>query len=299
MNAIRHNTCAMVAACAVAAGGAAHAAPPAPAPASAPGPYAHASEAGLPLWEVGVVGGALRTPAYPGARESVSRALALPFIIYRGEVLRADQSGINARLLRGDDLELDIGLAASLPSRSDDVAARAGMQNLGTLVEFGPRIKWRVADLSPNSRVRLDVPLRAVLELRSGVRTQGWTVEPRLVYEMRGPQGRWTFDAQAGMVAGDRKINGYFYDVQPWEASAVRPAYRARSGLILTRVGVSGSRMFGDDVRLFGFARYDSYANGANRDSPLVRRNTGASVGLGVAWTIHRSARRAGASTPL
>ncbi len=258
-----------------------------------------ASEAGLPLWEVGVIGGAVRTPAYPGAQESVSRALALPFFIYRGEVFRADQSGINARLLRSDVLELDIGLAASLPSRSDDVAARSGMQDLGTLVEFGPRIKWRIADLSPNSRLRFDLPLRAVLELRSGVRTQGWTLEPRFVYEMRGPQGRWTFDAQAGLVAGDRKVNAYFYEVRPEEATVSRPTYHAQSGLMLTRVGVSGSRMLGDDLRLFGFARYDSYANGANRDSPLVKRETGTSVGFGVAWTIHRSARRASASTPL
>ena len=257
------------------------------------------SEAALPLWEVGVVGGAVSTPSYPGARERETRALALPFLIYRGDVVRADQGGINARLLRSDRLELDIGLAASLPSRSNDAAARRDMEDLGTLLEFGPRLKWRLADLSENSRLRLDLPLRAVVEVRSGVRTQGWTVEPRLLYELRGPQGRWSMDAHAGLVAGDRKINQYFYEVRPDQATLERPAYQARSGLLLTRVGVSASRMVGSDVRVFGFARYDSYANGANRDSPLVKRDTGASLGFGVAWTIHRSERRASPTTPL
>ena len=263
--------------------------------AAAPAMAALPSESALPLWEVGVVGGAVSTPAYPGARERTSRALALPFLIYRGEVVRADQSGVNARLFNSDRVELDVGLAASLPSRSSDVPERQGMADLGTLLEFGPRIKWRVAQLSPNSALRIDLPVRAVIEVRGGVRTQGWTTEPRIVYEMRGPQGRWTMDAQAGLVAGDRKINGYFYDVRPDQATLTRPAYEARSGLLLTRVGASASRLIGDDVRVFGFVRYDSYAGAANRASPLHQRDTGASVGIGLAWTIHRSERRAGA----
>ena len=267
--------------------------------AAAPAIAALPSETALPLWEVGVVGGAVSTPAYPGASVRASRALALPFVIYRGEVVRADQSGVSARLFNSDRLELDVGLAASLPSRSSDVVERQGMSDLGTLLEFGPRIKWRVAQLSENSALRFDLPVRAVVEVRSGVRTQGWTTEPRIVYEMRGPKGRWTMDAQAGLVAGDRKINAYFYEVRPDQATLSRPAYEARSGLLLTRVGASASRLFGDDVRVFGFARYDSYAGSANRASPLHKRDTGASVGIGLAWTIHRSERRASAATPL
>ena len=213
-----------------------------------------------------------------------------PFFIYRGEVFRVDQGGIGARLVNRERVELDVGIAASLPAHSDDVAARSGMPDLGTLLEVGPRIKLTLAQLSPASRLRLDLPLRAVVEARDGLRGQGFTFEPKLVYELRGPQGAWSFDANVGMVFGDRKINRYFYEVLPKFASASRPAFEADPGLMLVRAGVSGSRMLNGDVRLFGFVRMDSYANAANRDSPLMKRETGTSAGMGFAWTIRRSA---------
>ena len=246
-----------------------------------------------PLWELGAFGGLASTPAYPGSVDSSRRALLLPFFLYRGKVLRVDQQGIGARLVNRDRFEFDVGLAGSLPAKSDDVAARLGMPDLGSLVELGPRAKVTLAELSPNSRLRLDIPLRAVLELRGGVRTQGYTFEPKLVYELRGPEGAWSFDANVGMVVGDRKVNRYFYEVRPEFALADRPAYEANGGLMLVRTGVSGSRMINPDLRLFGFVRLESYASAANRDSPLMKKTTGSSVGMGFAWTIKRSTQPA------
>jgi outer membrane scaffolding protein for murein synthesis (MipA/OmpV family) len=246
-----------------------------------------------PLWEVGVIAGGVSTPAYPGAAERSNRALALPFIIYRGKVFRSDQSGINARLLKSDLLELDVGFAASLPSRSEAGAARAGMPDLGTLLEAGPRLKVNLVRPTPFSRVRLDFPLRAVVEAKGGVHHQGWTFEPKLVYDWRDASARWTGDAYVGAVWGDRQINGYFYDVAPRYATLNRPAYAADSGLMLTRVGLSGSRKLNEDLRVFGFVRSETYSGSANRASPLMKRNTGSSAGIGLAWTLRRSERRA------
>lgn len=248
---------------------------------------AHAQE---PLWELGAVGGLAVTPAYPGSENRSRRALLLPSFIYRGEVFRADQGGIGARLVKRERVEFDVGIAASLPANSKDVAARAGMPNLGPLVELGPRLRITLAQLTPSSRVRLDLPLRAVLEARDGLRAQGFTFEPKLGYEMRGPQGAWSFEANLGMVVGDRKINRYFYEVRPAFATPLRPAFDADPGLMLVRTGVSGSRRLNGDVRLYGFVRLDSYAAAANRDSPLLKRDTGVSAGVGFAWTLMRSA---------
>jgi outer membrane protein len=247
----------------------------------------------LPLWEVGMFGGAATTPAYPGSSDRSTRGLLLPFFIYRGEIMRVDQSGIGARLLRSERTELDVGLAASLPAKSDDVSARAGMPNLGLLLELGPRLKVTLVKPTDHSRLRLDLPVRAVIEARSGMRTQGWTFEPKIVYEAHGPQEHWTFDANVGMVIGDGKINRYFYEVQPQFATPERPAFAADSGLMLVRAGVSGSRLLNPDLRLFGFVRYESYAGAANRDSPLMQQRTGTSAGLAFAWTIKRSAQLA------
>ena len=249
----------------------------------------------LPLWEVGAFGGAVSTPAYPGSDDRSARKLILPFLLYRGQVLRSDQSGIGARLLHTDLVEFDVGFALSLPARSDHVAARRGLPDLGSLIEFGPRLKVKLAEPTPNRRVRLEAPLRAVMEVKDGLHRQGWAFEPKLVYEIEIDEGLggWTLDASLGAVFGSAALNNYFYEVQPQFATSERAAYRAKSGLMLTRAGLSAWRKLGPDLRVFGFTRYDHYANAANRDSALFRQNTGASVGLGFAWTLRRSEARA------
>jgi outer membrane scaffolding protein for murein synthesis (MipA/OmpV family) len=249
---------------------------------------------GLPLWELGVGAVALSTPAYPGADSRTNRVLPLPWVQYRGKIFRADQSGIGARLFNSDRVELDVGFAGSLPAKSDDVAIRNGMPNLGTLVEFGPRLKVKLAAPTPLTAIRFELPLRAVMEVRGGVRRQGSTVEPRLSYEARTADASWTGEAQLAAVFGDSRINRYFYEVRPEYATAARPAYAADAGRMLVRVGFFGTHRLHPDVRMFGFVRYDSYAGAANSGSVLMERDHGVSAGIGFAWTFKRSAARAG-----
>ncbi len=254
---------------------------------------AHAQSSGAPdkpLWELGVAGGAVSTPSYPGAADRETRALALPLVVYRGKVFRADQGGIGARLFKSDVAEFDVGLAASLPARSNDVAARAGMPDLGGLGEFGPRLKLRLVRFDAYSGLRLDLPLRAVFEVRGGLRHQGYTFEPRLVYERRSQDGKWLFDTQLSAVAGDAKINRYFYEVRPEYATATRAAYSADAGLILVRAGVFAARVINPDLRVYTFLRAENYGAGANRNSPLHLRDNGVSAGVGLTWTFMRSA---------
>jgi outer membrane scaffolding protein for murein synthesis (MipA/OmpV family) len=247
----------------------------------------------LPLWEIGLFGGAASTPAYPGAEDHSTRALALPFLIYRGKVLRADRSGIGARLINTERVELDLGFALSLPARSDDIAARAGMPDLNSLLEFGPRLKVLLAEPTATSRVRMELPLRVPLELKNSFRRQGLVFEPRVVFETGDTGGKWQADANLGAVFGNGRLNRYFYEVEPQYATAARPAYQAKGGLMMTRLGLSLSRRLSPDWRVFGFTRYDNYTHAENRDSPLFRKNSGLSVGAGFTWTAHRSLARA------
>jgi outer membrane scaffolding protein for murein synthesis (MipA/OmpV family) len=247
----------------------------------------------LPLWEIGVFGGAASTPAYPGADDRSARGLVLPLVIYRGKIIRADRSGVNARLINSERVELDLGFALSLPARSDDVDAREGMPDLNSLLEFGPRLKVLLAQPSPNSRLRLELPLRVPLELRNGFERQGLVFEPRVVFETGDGTGKWHADASLGAVYGNARLNAYFYDVAPQYATAARPQYSASGGLMMTRLGLSLSRRLTPDWRVFGFTRYDNHSHAANRDSPLFRKTSGLSVGAGFTWTIHRSAARA------
>jgi len=250
-------------------------------------------ERNLPLWEAGIGAAGFSTPAYPGASDRSNRGLVLPFLIYRGKVFRADQNGVGARLLNTDKVEFDIGFSGSLPAHSDDVEARRGMPDLGTLLEFGPRVKYKFADLGEQGRVRFDLPLRAVIEARGGLRRQGWTMEPRVVWENRGEGARWTLEAQLGAVFGDRRVNRYFYEVEPQYATAERPAYHADAGLMLVRTGVGGTLRLNPDLRLFTALRYEVYSGAANEDSPLMRKSSGTSAFVGLVWTFARSQARA------
>jgi outer membrane scaffolding protein for murein synthesis (MipA/OmpV family) len=252
-----------------------------------------AQPSSLPLWEVGAFAGGVSTPAYPAASERATRVLALPFFIYRGEVLRADRGGLGARVINTDNFEFDIGFAASLPASSQDIAVRQGMPDLGTLLEFGPRMKITLARPAPGSRLRLDLPLRSVLEINGGVRGQGWAFEPEITYETRDIGAGWSGSASASLVLGDRALNQYFYGVAQPYATAARPVFDAQAGLITTRLGVATSKALGPDLRFFGFARHDLYTGSANQSSPLFRQSNGTSVGAGLTWTFGRSEQRA------
>lgn len=252
-----------------------------------------AQEAGLPLWEVGLVAGGISTPAYPASSDRSTRALAVPFLIYRGEVLRADRSGVGARMVHTDDYEFDIGFSASLPASSDNIAARQNMPDLGALLEFGPRMKATLARPTTGSRVRLIVPVRSVLEFNSGVHGRGVAFEPELEYETRDLGQGWRLSTSASLVWGDSQLNQYFYGVSPAYATAARPAYEAQSGLIASRLSVSSSTNLGKDVRVLGFVRYENYEGSANRSSPLFLQSSGTSYGLWLTWTLGRSEARA------
>lgn len=245
-----------------------------------------------PLWEVGAFAGALSAPAYPAANQRQQRALALPFFIYRGEVLRADRNGVGARLLQTERVEFDLGFAGALPASSDDIDLRRGMPDLGTLIEFGPRLKMQLAAPAAGERLSLELPLRAVLEFNGGVRTVGYALEPKLAYEW-SQAAAWRLKASLSLMLGDQQLGQYFYGVAPAYATASRPAFEAQAGLISTRLGLDASTRLGPDVNLFVFARHDLHGGAANRNSPLFAQDQGTTLGLGLSWTLGRSEARA------
>ena len=243
-----------------------------------------------PLWEAGVFGFGVAQPTYPGAAERTQRAFALPFLIYRGQYFRVDENNVGVRALKTPSTELDIGFAGSFGVRSTDVAIRSGMPSLGTLFEFGPRLKLNLPAPIAGSRLRLDLPLRAVLDVSHAFQGRGLSFEPELDFSLHTAGGT-RLGAKLGMVLGDRKLNDYVYGVAPQYANATRPAYTGQAGLIAIRLGLSTATSLGKDWDVFTFARYDSVRGAANAASPLVRKSGGPSVGIGLAWTFWRSER--------
>lgn len=242
----------------------------------------------LPLWEAGLFAGGARQPAYPGARQTTGRGLVLPWLIYRGRVLRADDGSVGLRALKSETAEVDVGFAGSFGARADDGSARAGMPRIGTLVEFGPRLSVDLGTLGPG-RLRLRAPLRGVFDLDDGFAHRGLALEPSIGWSVR--RGSTTLGLDLGAIWGDRRLAATFYGVEPAFATLQRPAYAARAGLVATRASAFAGWQIDRDWRVFGYARWDSVAGAANRDSPLVERRGGATVGVGLSWTIGRSSR--------
>lgn len=247
--------------------------------------------ADLPLWEVGVGAFGASQQAYPGASEHVRRGLALPFVAYRGKYLRADRETLGVRAIDRPRYEVDIGFAGNFGTPANDSEARRGMPELGTMVEFGPRLKWHFGPVNGGDRLRAEFALRGVFDLDDRFRNKGAAFEPRLVWER--DQGPWRYGASAGALFGDRKLANTFYGVAPADATPDRPAYSAEAGLIALRFGANVSREMTSDLRLFLFGRIDSVAGAANRASPLVKRTVGASIGVGLTYTFARSSQRA------
>ena len=257
-------------------------------------PYPHEySTANLPLWEAGLFAGGVTQPAYPGADERSSLLLGLPFVVYRGEYLRIDRGTVGVRAIKTPRTELDIGFAASLGSRAEDIEARRGMDDLGMLLEFGPRLKINLGETGDGKwDSRIQIPVRGVFDVNDHLRYRGIAYELQWVSDMELP-ANWILTGNLGALFGDQQLVDTFYRVAPAEATAVRPAYDAKSGLIALRATLLVSRLFIPEARFFSFLRFDSVAGSANQDSPLVRRETGWTLGIGLAWTLAESEHKA------
>ncbi|GCL65856.1 hypothetical protein AQPW35_49370 [Rubrivivax pictus] len=250
------------------------------------------SGSSLPLWELGAFGLGVSQQAYPGSDQQVNRGLALPFFVYRGRFLRADGETAGLRAIKTPRFELDIGFAGSFGARSDDTTARRGMPDLGTLVEFGPRVKWNLGQAPGGGNWRVELPLRGVFDLGDSAAYRGLAFEPRLVFERRTSSG-WAYATSVGAILADGRLGRTLYGVDAADALADRPAYAAQGGLVAWRLSAAFSRSLAPDWRFFGFARLDSVAGAANDDSPLVKRTNGGSVGIGLSYTWLRSGQRA------
>lgn len=257
--------------------------------AAVPALAAEPARTGPPLWELGGAVFGVSQQAYPGADEHLNRALVLPYFIYRGKVLRADRETAGLRAFKTERYELDVGVAGSFGGGDDEIKARQGMRELGTLVELGPRLKIRLGEGGGNAGSwRLDLPVRGVFDLNDSGRHRGMAFEPELLFQ-RQAAGGWRYSTGLSAIVADRRLGQHFYGVSAPEARLGRPAYEARSGLVAWRLSMSATRALGRDWRVFGFARLDSVQGAANEDSPLVRQRTGATVGLGLTYTWMRS----------
>ncbi len=254
-----------------------------------------------PLWEVGI--GALGAHAadYPGAAQSSFKALAVPFVIYRGDFFRlGDGGGARGVFVDNDRWEFDVSADASFDADSEDNNARRGMPDLDFLAEVGPQLKYKFLN-TPTQSMELRLPVRAVYSIGDGaeIRGQGYTIAPRLAVRQSGLKAPLlatpvTVFGSVGPTFASRELQSYFYDVAPRFANANRKAYRADGGYLGTEATLGASSNLTPRLRAFVGGTIGYFGGSANSSSPLHRKDVNTGVALGLAWSLYQSEAKAG-----
>ena len=247
-----------------------------------------------PLWEVGAGLAALDLPNYRGSDVRQTYLLPIPYLIYRGEILRADREGLRGLLFDSEQLEINLSLNGSIPVSSDDDPVRQGMADLDPAVELGPSANlhlWQSADRK--TRLDLRLPVRTAITIASRSAQIGWLFSPNLLLQIRDPAGQagWNLGVQAGPYFNDREYNATFYGVSPADATATRPAYAASGGYSGSQLTLTLTKRF-PRYWVGGFLRYDTLAGAVIEDSPLVSRSEAVSAGLALTWVFKESKKR-------
>jgi len=234
--------------------------------------------------------GAATLPHYRGSNQSQTWVLPVPYLVYRGEVLKADDRRYRGLFFDTDKVELEFSLSGSPPAKDND--ARRGMPDLDPTLEIGPSLNIALYQ-SDNRMERLEVrlPVRTVFSSDfSHVRQAGWVFQPNLSLDFKNALGNrgWNLGLQGSLIYSDRRNNQYFYAVDPMFANADRPAFNPSGGYGGLNLLAAVSKRF-SGFWVGAFAKWDSVAGAVFADSPLVRTRNNFSGGFAIAWILHVS----------
>jgi hypothetical protein len=207
-----------------------------------------------PLWELGAGATVLAFPDYRGSDQTRNYVLPIPYVVYRGEFLRADRNGVRSIFVDSDNVEINLSVGASLPIDSKDNDARRGMPDLKPTVELGPAVDfvlWRSS--IPGMKLTLRLPVRAGFTVERSPEYIGWLFSPKLNLDIEDVGGLpgWKLGLLASPAYGDRRFHRHFYSVSPEFATPSREAYDAPAGYN----GRSSSPHCGSAFRATGWAR--------------------------------------------
>jgi outer membrane scaffolding protein for murein synthesis (MipA/OmpV family) len=244
-----------------------------------------------PKWELGVGIGAVRMADYRGADEYREYVLPFPYFVYRGEIVRADRNGVSTFFLRTDHWQSDVSFGGNPPVSSDN-KARAGMERLGALLEFGPALYGYLLPRKSDRNVFVSAAARgaAALDPDGGLPYEGLRggLAGGAYWRQRGGTG-WLFGTGVGVDLSDRKYNRYFYQVEPEDERAGRAAYDPPGGYGGMNVSAFGAWDINSSVSVMAFARWENLRGTAFGDSPLVREEDNVTVFAALSWSLMQS----------
>jgi outer membrane scaffolding protein for murein synthesis (MipA/OmpV family) len=268
-------------------------------PADAESRAIEGSANGKPLWEAGVGGFAATLPDYPAAGQNTFRALPVPILIYRGNILRVGGEGnrgaISGRFVDNDQYEFDVSLSAAFPVDSDSNKARRDMPDLDFLLGFGPQLIIKLINEPGERKLNLNLQARAIYSTDfSSMDHRGFVFNPKLSYSLEHVSALdLGVSTSIGPLFGSERLMDYFYEVKPRYATSSRPAYDADAGYLGTNVTLGITKRFDRSFRLVVGTRLGVHNGATNDDSPLFKDNVNVSVFTAFAWTFFQSEERA------
>jgi len=250
-----------------------------------------------PVWEAGIGAGLFNGVDYPGSRDPNDAQFVLPFFIYRSGIFRVGDGGVGAIAVEEPRLKLDVSFGGALNADSEPGSVREGLPDLDLLLEFGPRLQYKLFEKRWNnnskSRLNWDTSLRAAFSTDfESARTRGFVLSTGLAYRQTGIAGDLIdLIFNTDISFGDERYADFFYTVSPEFVTPQREAFNARAGYIESRAFLGLAIRPIDSLRLFTGVAFFSYANAANEDSPLFETDNSTQFALGFAWSAFRSKR--------
>ena len=247
-----------------------------------------------PLWEVGAGGFAGWIPDYPAAGQNTVRALAVPYVVYRGDILRVggeeNRGAVSGRFLNTDKYEFDISLSAAFPVDSGSNNARRDMPDLDFLFGIGPQLIFKLIN-EPDERLNFNLQARAVYSTDfSSIDDRGYVFNPRLSYTREHVTDlNLKVSARVGPIFATEKLMDYFYTVDPEFVTPSRPAYDADAGYLGTNLTLGVSKRFNSRFRLILGTRLGIHNGATNDDSPLFKDKLNVGVFTAFAWSFAQS----------
>lgn len=240
-----------------------------------------------PIYELGAGIIGISVPNYPGASNATFRTIPFPWVIYRGDYLKADEEGNRIEFFKSKDLELGVSGGFNFPIESSENKARLGMPDTGALLGIGPALMYRFPYDGGLQRITMGLGLRVNFSIDEDVdlKEQGFLVEPNIRYWVKTSRtSPLTLFSSVSMSFADTKYNEFFYEVEEAYVTPTREKYKARAGIVDVAASLGFSLELTKKTSTFGGIYYSNLTLAGNKLSPLVEDEHNIGFALGIAW---------------
>lgn len=241
-----------------------------------------------PIFELGVGAGYLNVPNYPGAKNSSFYFIPFPVAIYRGELLRADEDGTRARLLRNRYFEIGLSAGFNFPIKSSENDVRKGMPDKPALLGLGPSFLFKLLRNKYN-KLTAGLGVRANFET-SNFEENGLLVEPffRYWFKLENLEST-TFFLGASYSAASKRYHSFFYNVDEEFKNSNRPIFISNAGTVDYTYSLGLTIDFSSSLSFYTGVVYSDLSDSVSIKSPLLEKEKTIGYGIGFTWLLFES----------